>query len=94
MAAGNLLPKARSVTTSARNGPLDENSPPLPAKGLHWLHLVLCTLERLAVADVLGLEKGDSTLYDMRPYAWIRNEVRTNWRWLSDLANRHSLVPP
>jgi hypothetical protein len=59
-----------------------------------WLHLVVCSLERIALTELLGPERARATLAGARSYAWVYRTLLADWAWLEALVERHGLVPP
>lgn len=73
--------------------------PPPPPAGGHdakssWLHLCVCSLEYVSLAEVIG-EADAVALLSQRPfYSWMYGQILADPAWFKDLLARHGLRAP
>jgi hypothetical protein len=73
--------------------------PPGPPAGSHsaqssWLHLTVCTLEYLALGELIGPAAAAALLSQQKYYGWMYGKITADPGWFADLLSRHGLAVP
>lgn len=73
--------------------------PPPSPEGSHsaqssWLHLTVCTLEYLAIGELIGPEAATAVLSQEKHYSWMYGKILADPGWFADLLSRHGLAVP
>ncbi len=84
-----------ATTEAAERWP---DPPPLP-EGAHsaqssWLHLIVCTLEYMAVGELIGSVAAAALLRRQKHYGWMYGKIIADPGWFADLLGRHGLAVP
>jgi hypothetical protein len=72
--------------------------PPLPEGGhsaqSSWLHLTVCTLEYMAIGELIGTAAAAALLTRQKHYGWMYGKILADPGWFADLLSRHGLAVP
>jgi hypothetical protein len=73
--------------------------PPPPPAGSHsaqssWLHISVCSLEYVSLAEVIGEAEALAVLSRQLYYSWMYEQILADPAWARDLLNRHGLAVP
>lgn len=73
--------------------------PPPPPEGGYsaqssWLHLSVCTLEHLAIGELIGPAAAAALLGQQKHYGWMYAKIIADPGWFADLLSRHGLAVP
>ena len=85
-----------AVTELHERYPDAPDGPPKGARDLRstYLHLVVCSLEYIALEEKIGREAADMKLLSKTYYTWVFNTVVEDRTALRELLERHTLVLP
>jgi hypothetical protein len=73
--------------------------PPLPPAGSYdaqssWLHISVCSLEYVSLAEVIGEADAVAVLHGKEHYSWMYEQILADPAWARDLLSRHGLSAP
>jgi hypothetical protein len=73
--------------------------PPPPPAGSYdakssWLHISVCSLEYVSLAEVIGEADAAAVLRGQLHYGWIYEQILADPAWARDLLSRHGLCVP
>lgn len=72
--------------------------PPPPAGAADprstWIHLSVCTLEYLSLAEILGPAAAAAELRQHSGYSWIYQQILASPDWFAGILHRHGLQVP
>jgi hypothetical protein len=73
--------------------------PPPPPAGGHstessWLHIIVCSLEYVSLAEVVGEADAVTVLSDQVHYSWMYEQILADPDWARGLLSRHGLAVP
>jgi hypothetical protein len=73
--------------------------PPPPPAGSYdakssWLHISVCSLEYVSLAEVIGEADAVAVLRGQLHYSWIYEQILADPAWARDLLSRHGLFVP
>ena len=84
-----------ATTEASRRWP----DPPSPPAGGHdaessWLHIAVCSLEYVSLAEVIGEADAVAVLSEQVYYSWMYEQILADPDWARDLLGRHGLFVP
>jgi hypothetical protein len=73
--------------------------PPPPPAGSYdaqssWLHISVCSLEFVSLAEVVGEADAVAVLRGKEHYSWMYEQILADPAWARDLLRRHGLSAP
>jgi hypothetical protein len=73
--------------------------PPPPPAGSYnakssWLHISVCSLEYVGLAEVIGEADALAALSGRLHYSWMYGQILADRAWARDLLSRHGLAAP
>jgi hypothetical protein len=73
--------------------------PPPPPAGSYdakssWLHISVCSLEYVSLAEVIGEADAVAALSGRQHYSWMYKQILADPAWARDLLSRHGLSAP
>jgi hypothetical protein len=84
-----------ATTEASRRWP----DPPSPPAGGHdaessWLHIAVCSLEYVSLAEVIGEADAAAVLSEQVHYSWMYEQILADPDWARNLLRRHGLFAP